>query len=249
MKKKRKDTPAKPAETGAAEVRGPLGVMLVEPLPVVNEGLALFIDSQDDMELVGQAYTADEALAIFGRLPRSAGRMVLVALETSGEHDAFWLIRQLREAHPTAVVVASSASSAKASVSRALFAGADGYINKRSHPAEFLDGIRRSAQGELVLTGLPTDWFGDIAEGVASERDTTPMLTERERQILTVAAEGISAKAIAQRLGLAERTVTTHLTNIYGKLGVHGRVEAITAAARSGLVSIDLEGLNASEGP
>jgi DNA-binding NarL/FixJ family response regulator len=238
MRKKGQKPPTPAKQAQSAEETERLSVMLVEPIPVVNEGLGLFIDAQDDMELVAQAYTPDQALEQFNQLKRRRGLVVLVALETTGEHDAFWLIRQLREVHPTSVVVACSANSAKASVSRALFAGADGYINKRSDPAAFLDGLRQSAQGELVLTGLPLDWFGDIAEGVASERDAHPVLTERERQILTVASEGISAKAIAERLGLAERTVTTHLSNIYSKLGVHGRVEAIAVAARSGLVAL-----------
>jgi DNA-binding NarL/FixJ family response regulator len=241
MKKKAEKGRAQRAEEAPRAARGVLSVMIVEPLPVVNEGLGLFIDSQDDMAVVAQSYTADDALEHLERLPRKSGLLVLVALETTGEHDAFWLIRHLREEHPTSVVVACSASSVKASVSRALFAGADGYINKRSDPLEFLDGLRRSASGELVLTGLPTDWFGDIAEGVATERDARPILTERERQILTVAAEGVSAKAIAQRLGLAERTVTTHLTNIYSKLGVHGRVEAIRVASQTGLVLVEAD--------
>src|SRR5436853_525894 len=83
------------------------------------EGLGLFIDAQDDMEVVAQAYTADDAVRQLEELPRKSGLMVLVALETGGEHDAFWLIRHLREAHPTSIVVACSASSVKASVSRA----------------------------------------------------------------------------------------------------------------------------------
>jgi DNA-binding NarL/FixJ family response regulator len=217
-----------------------VGIVVVDPLPIVTEGLEMFLGSQEGFEILGQANSADQAITRMDALKRFTNVVVLVALETGGEHDAFWLIRQLRERHPTCVVVACSANSMKSSISRALFAGADGYINKRADPLEFMDGLRRAAHGELVLTGLPADWFGDIAEGVAKEGDTRPLLTERERQILLVAAEGLSAREIAQRLSLAERTVTTHLTNIYSKLGVHGRVAAITAAARAGLVAVEL---------
>jgi DNA-binding NarL/FixJ family response regulator len=238
-----------PTSSGGRPYRGGagLGVVVVDPLPIVSEGLELFLDSQDDFQVLAQANSADQAIERMAGLTRHTNVIVVVALETGGEHDAFWLIRQLREKHPTCVVVACSANSMKTAISRALFAGADGYINKRADPIEFLDSLRRAAQGELVLTGLPPDWFGDIAEGVAKEGEARSLLTERERQILLVAAEGLSAREIAGRLKLAERTVTTHLTNIYGKLGVHGRVAAITAAARAGLVSVELAELGAAD--
>src|SRR5207244_6423856 len=83
----------------------------------------------------------------------------------------------------------------------------------------------------------PADYLGEVAVGIELQ-DEGPPLTEREREVLCVAAEGLTARQIAARLGLAERTVTTHLAHIYGKLGVGGRVEAITEAARAGLVTV-----------
>jgi len=225
-----------------------VSVVIVDPLPVVNEGLGLFIDAQEDMDVVAQAFRPDEALRMLSGLKKRTTLVVLVALEMTGEKDAYWLIRQIREIYPMASVVACSAAALKPTVSRALFSGADGYINKRCDPRDFLDGIRRSAQGELVLTGLPDDWFGDIAHSVANENDARPLLTDREREVLTIAAEGVSARAIADRLGLSERTVTTHFTNIYKKLGAKSRVEAITNAARSGLVNVDLSAVHEAGG-
>ena len=239
-----------PTQKGSKRTGVPasLGVVVVDPLPIVTEGMEMFIDSQEGFEVLAQANSADQAMARVAALPRHTNVVVIVALETAGQHDAFWLIRHLREKYPTCVVVACSANSVKTAISRALFAGADGYINKRADPVEFLDSIRRAAEGELVLTGLPPNWFGDIAEGVAKEAEARPLLTERERQILLVAAEGLSAREIAARLDLAERTVTTHLTNIYAKLGVHGRVAAISAAARAGLVAVETSDAGTSEG-
>jgi DNA-binding NarL/FixJ family response regulator len=247
-KSKAAPAPAIPQEPAIQETDR-VSVVIVDPLPVVNEGLGLFIDSQDDMDVVAQAFRADDALRMLSQIRKRTTLVVLVALEMTGEKDAYWLIRQIREIYPMASVVACSAAALKPTVSRALFSGADGYINKRSDPPEFLDGIRRSAKGELVLTGLPTDWFGDIAHAVANEQDNgRPLLTDREREVLTIAAEGVSAKTIADRLGLSERTVTTHFTNIYKKLGAKSRVEAITAAARSGLVNVDLSSVHEAGG-
>jgi DNA-binding NarL/FixJ family response regulator len=247
-RKSKAPAPAIPEEPGIQETNR-VSVVIVDPLPVVNEGLGLFIDSQDDMDVVAQAFRADDALRMLSQIKKRTTLVVLVALEMTGEKDAYWLIRQIREIYPMASVVACSAAALKPTVSRALFSGADGYINKRSDPPEFLDGIRRSAQGELVLTGLPNDWFGDIAHAVANEHDARPLLTDREREVLTIAAEGVSARTIADRLGLSERTVTTHFTNIYKKLGAKSRVEAITAAARSGLVNVDLSSVYERSGP
>jgi DNA-binding NarL/FixJ family response regulator len=247
-RKSKAPAPAVSAEPVIQETNR-VSVVIVDPLPVVNEGLGLFIDAQEDMDVVGQAFRADDALRMLAQLKKRTSLVVLVALEMTGEKDAYWLIRQVREVFPMASVVACSAAALKPTVSRALFSGADGYINKRADPPEFLDGIRRSAQGELVLTGLPDDWFGDIAHAVANGHDDPrPLLTDREREVLTIAAEGVSAKTIADRLGLSERTVTTHFTNIYKKLGAKSRVEAITAAARSGLVNVDLTSVMESGG-
>ncbi len=87
-----------------------------------------------------------------------------------------------------------------------------------------------------MLEGLPRGALGRIAEGVEGQRAGAAILTARERQILTVAAEGITARQIGRRLGVQERTVTTHLGRIYQKLGANNRVAAITAATRSGLL-------------
>jgi DNA-binding NarL/FixJ family response regulator len=103
---------------------------------------------------------------------------------------------------------------------------------------DFLQALRNAHQGEMVLAGPPVEVVGEIADGIERRREVEVRLTAREREVLTVAAEGLTAKQIADRLGVRERTVTTHLGRIYGKLGVGSRLAAIRAAARSGLVSV-----------
>jgi DNA-binding NarL/FixJ family response regulator len=214
-----------------------LGVVVVDALPVVRAGLALLIEARDDMEVlaeVGEAHAAIEAMA---RLRRSHV-LVLVGLGIQGQPDAAWLIRELRERFPAHAVLAMGANADSTAVSRALFVGADGFVDKNVEPAAFLQAIRRSADREMVLEGPSASDVGQIAGGIERRREIDVRLTEREREVLSIAAEGLTAREIADRLGVRERTVTTHLARIYGKLGVSSRLAAIRTATRSGLVSV-----------
>jgi DNA-binding NarL/FixJ family response regulator len=213
-------------------------VLLVEPLSVVRGGLQLLISGEPDLEVVGEAATSDEALDILRALSKRTRMVALIGLNLSGQRDAYWLIREIRETFPAVPVLACGANSDAISISRALFFGADGFVDKTTRPKDFLNAIRLGAQRQMVLEGLPLDWLAPIADGIGCHRDGPQKLTGREREILSVAAEGLTARQIGSRLGVRERTVTTHLFRIYKKLGAESRVGAITAAARSGLISL-----------
>ena len=232
---------ARPGANGKPASRAPkprrLGVVLVDPLPVVRAGLRLLIDERPDMEVLAEAGTVPETLEVLMPLRRRSA-VVLVGLGIDGEHDAFWLIRTVRERFPSFAVLACGAKADPVVISRALFVGADGFVDKNTDPAEFLQALQSAARGDMVLAGPPTEWVGAIANSLDRRRDLERRLTERECEVLTVAAEGLTAREIAERLGVRERTVTTHLGRIYGKLGVASRVAAVRAAAVSGLVSV-----------
>ncbi|HEY6568495.1 MAG TPA: response regulator transcription factor [Actinomycetota bacterium] len=214
-----------------------LGVVVMDPLPVVRAGLRLLIDDRPDMEVLAEAGTADEGLELVSRVRRNRV-VVIVGLGISGEHDAFWLIRTLREHFPSHAILGCGANSDPTTISRALFMGADGFVDKNIDPVEFLQSLRRVADREWVLASPTPGSVAQIAEGIERRRDLDVRLTEREREVLRVAAEGLTAREIAVRLGVRERTITTHLARIYGKLGVGNRLAAIRMAARSGLVSV-----------
>jgi DNA-binding NarL/FixJ family response regulator len=220
-------------------VRLRLGVIVVDPLPVVRAALALMIDDRPDMDVLAEAGTAEEALDAIRRIRRSHVG-VLVSLGLEGEHDSYWLIRTIRDHFPGLSVLACGANADPLSISRALFSGADGFLDKSSDPVEFLQSLRKGATGEMVLAGPPTEWVGAIAEGIERRRLVETTLTDREREVLMVAAEGLTARQIASRLGVRERTVTTHLGRIYSKLGVGTRVAAIRMATDAGLVSVGM---------
>jgi DNA-binding NarL/FixJ family response regulator len=214
-----------------------VGVVLVDALPVVRAGLSLLIDGEPGLEVLLQTGDADEAIAELAHL-RPTRLVVVVGLGLPGPHDGAWLIRTVRERFPHHPVLAMGADSDAAAISRALFVGADGFVDKRVEPDGFLQAIADTADREMVLAGPASSAVGEIAEGIERRRKLDVRLTDREREVLAVAAEGLTAKQIAERLGVRERTVTTHLARIYGKLGVGTRLAAIRVAARSGLVSV-----------
>lgn len=220
-----------------ASVRRRLGVILIEQLPVVRAGLRLLVEGSPDMEVLAEAGAAVEGIDAIAKVRRSRV-VVLVGLGLDGDRDASWVIRTVRERFPGHAVLAMGANADVATVSRALFVGADGFVDKNIDPDEFLRAIQQAAGHEMVLAGSASLAVGEIANGIERRRDLDVMLTEREREVLVVASEGLTARQIADRLGVRERTVTTHLARIYGKLGVGSRLAAIHAAARSGLVTV-----------
>jgi DNA-binding NarL/FixJ family response regulator len=215
----------------------PSGVILIEALNAVRAGLSLLISTQPDLDVLFEGATADEAMSAIRKMRRKTRVAALIGLNLGGSHDSFWLIRSIREQYPWIPILAMGAGTDPQAISRCLFYGADGFVDKAELAETFLDSLRRTLGGEVVLTGLPSNWLGPIAEGIDRQRQASALLTEREREVLTVAAEGLTARQIGSKLGLRERTVTTHLGNIYKKLGAGGRMHAVAAATRSGLVS------------
>ena len=189
------------------------------------------------MEVLADLGTAEEGIDVVSRTRRSRV-VVLVGLGLSGDQDSYWFIRTLRERFPAHAVLGVGANADPTTISRALFMGADGFVDKNVDPVEFLQALRTAAGGEMVLAVPPSVAVEDIAEGIDRRRGIDVRLTEREREVLTVAAEGLTARQIADRLGVRERTITTHLARIYGKLGVGNRLSAIRIAASAGLVSV-----------
>src|SRR6266511_133276 len=194
-----------------------IGVVLIDPLPVVREALGLLVETQPDFEIVALAGSADEGLERLARLRRP--------------HDGPWCIRTLRERFTSLVVLAATAEDDRSSVAEAMAAGADGLIHKRSNPTAFLDGLRRAARGETVMAGVPATWLG-----WSPSQNLATILTDKETEVLQWAAEGLTARQIAVRLGMRERTATTHLSRIYRKLGVTHRFAAVRAAADRGIL-------------
>jgi DNA-binding NarL/FixJ family response regulator len=218
---------------------GRVHVVLADGPQLVRASMSLLIDSQPDMAVVLESGAADDIATGVSRLRVGRRVVAVVGLGMAGDHDAFWLIREIRERVPSWPVIACGQNANESDISRALLVGADGYVNKDCGPVEFIQTIRDAQVGQLVLTGVPSGLLGRIADGL--DRPAVPearLLTERELEVLRVATQGLTARQIGHRLGVRERTVTTHLGRIYRKLGTGSRVAAIAAAAQSGLVSV-----------
>ena len=218
------------------------GIVLVEPMHVVRRGIAMLIESQPDMRLAAEAGTGGEALRAIRELKTHRRTIVVVGTGLQGREDSFWLIRAVREEFPSIAVVAAGGNPDDNTISRALFMGADGFLNKNLPPEDFLDALRQVRQGEIILRGVSPELLGPVADKLERQNRFGPFLTERELEVLSVAAEGLTSRQIGQRLGVRERTVTTHLERIYSKLGVNSRTAAISAAAQSGLVAVGARG-------
>lgn len=215
-----------------------IGVALVDPVGVIRASLRMLFEAQADMQVVLEAGDAVGGVEALEAKHPGGDVVALVALELTGERDALWLIRSLRNRWPQMVVLATGTDLNRGVISQALFVGADGFVHKNSAPERFIEATRRAADGELVLEGLPRGALGAIVEGIESARGAHPVLTEREQAVLAAAAEGLTAREIGRRLGVRERTVTTHLNNIYRKLGASGRVAALAAASRLGVMLV-----------
>ena len=147
--------------------------------------------------------------------------------------------RGLRAAYPAVRVLVLSASGEQQDVLEAVKAGAAGYLLKSAARQEFLDAVRRTADGDAVFTpGLAALVLGEfrrLASAPAGDGGDTPRLTERETEILRMVATGMSYKQIATRLVLSHRTVQNHVQNTLGKLHLHNRIGLVRYAIEHGL--------------
>ncbi|OIV35923.1 DNA-binding response regulator [Mangrovactinospora gilvigrisea] len=203
-------------------------VVLVDDHPVVRAGLRALLAAADGIEVVGEAGSADEAVA---RAAAGGADVVLMDLNLGGGGDgaeATRRIRALPEPRPRVLVLTTYDSDAD--ILRAVEAGATGYLLKDAEPEELLRALRTAASGETVLAPV-------VASRLVSRmRDPAPALTSREAEILRLVAEGRSNRAIARGLFVTEATVKSHLVHVFTKLGVDSRTAAVAEARRRGLL-------------
>jgi NarL family two-component system response regulator LiaR len=207
-------------------------VLLADDHAVVRQGLRTFLDLQDEIEVVGEAADGAEAVAAVERLEPDVVLMDLVMPEVDGI-DA---IRRIREQRPETRVLALTSFVDDDKVFPALRAGAAGYLLKDVQPAELVRAIHAVHAGEALLH--PTV-VARLVEEVASDSrfdNPTDVLTTREREVIGLIARGRANKAIALELGVSEKTVKTHVSNIFAKLGLTDRTQAALYAVRHGIV-------------
>ncbi|MGC0410431.1 DNA-binding NarL/FixJ family response regulator [Streptomyces sp. SAI-195] len=228
-----------PADGGPAPVR----ILVCDDHVVVRAGLLALLDSAPGIEVVGEAGTGEEALALAARL---APDVVLMDLQLGAGIDGVETTRRLTTGTTATDTIATDTTATgtgraphvlvlttydtDADITRAIEAGATGYLLKAERPEELFAAIHAAAQGRTALSG-------PVAGRVmANLRKPRPALTDRERDILAQLATGLGNREIARALFISEATVKTHLRRIYDKLGVDTRAGAVAVAKEQRLL-------------
>lgn len=209
---------------------GKIRVLLVDDHQVVRRGLRTFLEIQDDIEVVGEAADGDEGVA---RAEELKPHVVLMDVKMPGT-DGIEALRRLRElANPAKVLIVTSFTEQR-TVVPALRAGAAGYVYKDVDPQALAGAIRSVHAGHVLLQQeVAGALLSEDAQGATGGRG--PGLTEREREVLGLIADGRSNREIARALVLSEKTVKTHVSNILMKLDVADRTQAALWAVRHGM--------------
>jgi DNA-binding NarL/FixJ family response regulator len=208
-----------------------LRIVLADDHPMVRYGIAAVLDPVEQVELVGQAADGDELLALVAEVRPD---VVLTDLAMPGR-DGLAAIRALQESHPEVAVLVLTMHADDDSVFAALQAGARGYLIKGADGAELVRAIQTVAAGDAVYGAPIATRIVQLLTGAAPRTAAFPELTDREREVLELMAAGLRNHAIADRLGLSEKTVRNHVSNVLLKLQVPDRTAAALKAREAGL--------------
>jgi two-component system nitrate/nitrite response regulator NarL len=206
-------------------------VVIADDHPVYREGVARSIRERPEFSVAAECADGEEALTVIESVEPE---LALLDVRMPGL-DGIDVLKQLRvDGHTSTRVVMLSAIDDGTTVYESIAAGASGYLSKDSGREEICDALVAVAAGHTVL---PADLHNGLAETIRHHADAaSPLLTEREREVLQWAAEGRTAKEVAEQLIIGTATVKTHLQHIYEKLGVADRAAAVAEAMRRGLL-------------
>jgi NarL family two-component system response regulator LiaR len=205
----------------------PIRVLIADDHAVLREGLRSFLELQPGIEIVGDAADGGEAVELVQRLRPDVVLMDLVMPKLDGVQA----MRELNERVPGTRVIILTSYIDDDRLLPAIRAGAAGYLLKNAEPQELARAIRTAAAGEALIDPSVA---ARLVERLSQDerRDDYETLTAREREVLELIGRGYSNKRIALELGIAEKTVKTHVSNLLGKLGVADRTQAALYASR-----------------
>ena len=213
-------------------------VLLAEDHVVVREGTRLLLQREPDMEVVGEASDGEEAIELTSRLSPHVVIMDITMPKLNGIEAT----KKIKALHPDVAVLILTAYDNDQYIFALLEAGAAGYLLKNARGHEVVDAIRAVHNGESVLyPTIAQRVFKNLISPISSSTEShlVEPLSERESEVLKLAAKGLSNKDIAEQLFLSPRTVQAHLGNIFNKLGVGSRTEAVLYGLRNGWFTLD----------
>lgn len=207
-------------------------VVIADDHPITRQGLAAVMRVTPDLELVGQATNGREAVeAVLRERPD-----VLVVDLVMPELDGVGTIVEVKRALPEVAIVVLTTFADAALVHRAIRAGAEGYLLKDVEVAELARAIRTVHAGSPYLHPEATRHLLNLT---ARPPQPAERLTEREQQVLTLVARGLTNRQIGRELEIAEKTVSVHVSNLLGKLELSSRTQAALYATQAGLVPLE----------
>ncbi len=215
-----------PATTTARPIR----VLIVDDHEVLASSLAMVLDAEEDIATAGIATTLDQARTMI----ESSRPDVVLLDHRMPDGDGVAAIASLRDLRPSAGIVVLTASSADHVLLAAIEAGASGFLSKTRSLDEVTAAVRAAAAGESVIS---PELLARLLPRFGREKPYSPdELTDREREVLALVAEGLSNAVIAERLVVSVHTVRNHIASLSAKLGAHSKLEALSIAVRRGLL-------------
>ena len=204
-------------------------MFLLDDHEIVRRGLRELFETEDDLVVVGEAGTAEEALT---RIPATTPDVAVLDVRLP-DGDGVEVCREIRSKHPAVNCLILTSFSDDEALFSAILAGASGYVLKQIRGTDLVDAVRRVAQGQSLLDPAVT---ARVLERLRSppvhQSDDLESLTDQERRILDLIAEGLTNRQIGERVFLAEKTVKNYVSNVLMKLGMSRRSEAAAYAAR-----------------
>lgn len=217
-------------ETGA-----PISIVIADDHVLVREGTRRLLEAEPGLVVVAEA--GDGAVAV-AETERLKPDVVIMDIAMPGM-NGIEATRQIKARLPQVAVLALTAHDDDQYILKLLDAGAAGFLLKDARGRELADAVRAVHRGETILSPAIAARAARLAAERRAQTESRPPLSEREMEVLREAARGLPNKDIARRLSLSVRTVHTHLGNIFSKLGVGSRTEAVLLALRSGWISLE----------
>lgn len=212
-------------------------ILLADDHPIVLQGMKRLLDAETDLTVVGEATDGLETVKLVEQLKPS----VLVVDMMMPGLNGLEVLRQVKKRSPVTFCIVLSMQSADAYVVEALKSGASGYVLKDSGPAELVNAVRQVIQGQRYLSPKLSERLINayIETSNKTVLDPYEMLTDREREVLQLASEGLSTPEIARRLSISPRTAELHRARMMNKLGLRNQTDLIRYALKRGILPLD----------
>jgi DNA-binding NarL/FixJ family response regulator len=211
-------------------------IVIVDDHAILREGVRALLGAQADLEVVGEASDGQEAIAVVGKLDPD---VVLMDIAMPGLGGIETTIELKKQGHRAKVLIMSQYED-REYVRRLLKAGVSGYVLKKSAGSALAGAIRAVHRGGLVLDPeVARVAMAEAGPAVEGGGDPYDSLTDREKQVLKLVAEGRSNKEVADVLGISVKTAMSHREHVMEKLGVHNRTELVRLAIRRGVIRVD----------